>query len=1115
MGWTLRVLRHRAAAQSTLLAAVLAVALVGATLLGTFALLLHTSENDALGEALGRAPAESTELEVVLTVDGIPVKALDRADTFLDDALGDIGSERSRWLTSNLVHVGEGSRISLPMAYLASSPAVPEHATLVAGAWPDAAVDARGRIPVAVPKVAADTFGWEVGTVLPTLDGENGLKQQVVVVGVHVLEGPGSLWQRDVLGGAQYNPSWPIPGSFGQLTGRLYGPFVVVPEALVDGPASMGSARVVAALDLDDASAAQVRSLQGALADGQARLSSTIGAAATSARIATPLPATIDEALGNLAVTRVGVVVVGLMLVVLAVTVLLLAARLLAERRAAEQTLMASRGASTGQLLRLAALEGLAVATVAALAAPWLARLLYDAVTRIPVLEAAGLHDDPGTPATLWLTCVAAATLLAGVLLQPLLRRRGSVVDAEQQLVRQDRRGVLARSGIDVALLALAALGVWQLQGYRSPVLAGTEGTARLDPVLVAAPALLLLAGAVLALRVVPLVAGLGERLASRSRSLVAPLGAWEVARRPGRATGAVLLLTIAVAVASFAQSFLGTWRTSQQDQADLAVGTDLRIDQLPGSPLEQTPRVAAITADLPAVSPVTDRDVAVGAALGPESQNRRPTAALLAVDTRLGGDLLRGRSVEGWDAVTEPLRPENTVEGVPLPGNVAQLLLDVASTVAPATPGEVALTVVLEDDLGVRTPVAVPLTVPLGEAVQDLRVDLPVPVRDATLVAVVARVLPVEPDEGDAEDETPAQGAGRRTPVSPQRLLTLDVTGVRAVATGANGAPTGAATAVPLTGARWESAPRMGTGPIDVEPMTVLPQGDGLRIGGTSTITAIEGGTAQFSVTTFGAPTVVPAVVSDTLARQLRADVGDQVGVDLGDGRAIPVEITRVVPYLPGHPRGVALLVDRDLLTRATLAASFADPMLDEWWAQVPDDEAASVAQAIAHEGLGEATTRAAVRAAGTDGPLRIGVQAALWVVTVAALALAFAGFAMSATVSVRTRRLELARLQALGASRGGIVRAVLVEHAVIGVLGVAAGLAIGGLLASVLGPLLTVSAQGRPPVPYARVEWDWAVQAVLVGALVTLVALAVGTTTNALLRRASGALLRLGDER
>jgi ABC-type lipoprotein release transport system permease subunit len=134
---------------------------------------------------------------------------------------------------------------------------------------------------------------------------------------------------------------------------------------------------------------------------------------------------------------------------------------------------------------------------------------------------------------------------------------------------------------------------------------------------------------------------------------------------------------------------------------------------------------------------------------------------------------------------------------------------------------------------------------------------------------------------------------------------------------------------------------------------------------------------------------------------------------------------------------------------------------------------------------------------------------------VTVAALALAFAGFAMSATVSVRTRRLELARLQALGASRGGIVRAVLVEHAVIGVLGVAAGLAIGGLLASVLGPLLTVSAQGRPPVPYARVEWDWAAQAVLVGALVGLVALAVATTTNALLRRASGALLRLGDER
>ena len=51
------------------------------------------------------------------------------------------------------------------------------------------------------------------------------------------------------------------------------------------------------------------------------------------------------------------------------------------------------------------------------------------------------------------------------------------------------------------------------------------------------------------------------------------------------------------------------------------------------------------------------------------------------------------------------------------------------------------------------------------------------------------------------------------------------------------------------------------------------------------------------------------------------------------------------------------------------------------------------------------------------TDGPLHVGVQAALWIVVVAAIALAVSGLAMSAAVTVRSRRLEFARLQALGA--------------------------------------------------------------------------------------------------
>ena len=113
--------------------------------------------------------------------------------------------------------------------------------------------------------------------------------------------------------------------------------------------------------------------------------------------------------------------------------------------------------------------------------------------------------------------------------------------------------------------------------------------------------------------------------------------------------------------------------------------------------------------------------------------------------------------------------------------------------------------------------------------------------------------------------------------------------------------------------------------------------------------------------------------------------------------------------------------------------------------------------------------------REAATDGPLRVGVQAALWIVTVAALALAVAGFAMSATVAVRTRRLELARLQALGASRSGLVRSVLVEHGILGVLGLVAGLALGAVLARSSRRWSRCPPTGGRPVPAVVVQWPW----------------------------------------
>jgi hypothetical protein len=1102
MGWSLRVLRHRAAAQRTLLVTVVAVALVGSSLLGTFALLLHTSEHDALNIALDQAAAPSTVIDVKLPVGhGDPTQTIAAGEKYLDDLLGAVPSERDRWIASPMYFLAPEAGPTSPLAYLATNPAVPENADLLAGEWPTAGTDAAGRVPISVPKVAADAYGWTVGTELPVQSSTSRANSTFVIAGIHHLTGLADVWRRDVLGGLEHDPRFPVPNSYGFYVTDAWGPLIVAPDALT-APASVDTVTLVASPQLADVQPAAIDSLRARLVDAQATLVTSVSSDTFGATVTTQLATTIDVARHNLAVTRVSLVIVGLMLVVLAVTVLLLAARLLADRRAPEQTLMSSRGASGRQLLGLAALEAAVVALLTTALSPWLAELFYGALTSTGPLADAGLGQDPGRPPSLWITCVVSSFALAAVLLGPLLRRRGSVVDAEQQLVRQDRRGGLARSGVDIALVALAGLAVWQLRSYGSPV-AG-EGPQQLDPVLVVAPALLLLAGAVLALRLLPLVTRVGERLASRSRSLISPLAAWEVGRRPGRAAGAVLLLTLALAVGSFSQSFLSTWRSSQIDQADLAGGADVRFDPMARPVTEQADMVTSLP-DVQAASAIGSRGVGVGRQSNSADGSGR-AARLLALDTSQADDLLRGRIEPSWGTIAAPLQPTTPVGGIELPGTPSSLRLDIEPLLRPMVQGSLQASVVVEDAFGSRTALELP-PVPLGAPSEDVAVPLPPTVSGLQLVGFLAEIVP-----GPGFDLNQLLRAG-----FPPSTLDIRVQDLQVVERPA-GADADTITPVSLTGSTWTAMAQ----PDPLEDIvgaertsfTTTVDGGALQVKGIVTIFSMASGTAGVAATTFADPGPVPVVATDTLLDMLSAEVGATLSIDLG-GVAVPITIVREVPYLPSLPRGAGLLVDRDVLTRSTLLQSWTDPLLDEWWLQVPDSRATALVDHLRDAEIGAADSLVSARAEATDSALRIGVQAALWIVTAAAVLLAVAGFAMSATVAVRTRRLELARLQALGASRQGLVGSVLVEHAILGVLGLLAGLTLGAVLARVVSPLVTVSASGGRPVPTVVVEWPWPTQLTLVTLLVGLVAAAVALTANSLLRRASGELLRLGDER
>ena len=236
----------------------------------------------------------------------------------------------------------------------------------------------------------------------------------------------------------------------------------------------------------------------------------------------------------------------------------------------------------------------------------------------------------------------------------------------------------------------------------------------------------------------------------------------------------------------------------------------------------------------------------------------------------------------------------------------------------------------------------------------------------------------------------------------------------------------------------------------------------------------------------TFADPGIVPAVATDTVLVALGAEVGDTVQLDL-DGAPV-LSIEREVPYLPGMPRGPGLLVDRDLLGRAALQLAWSDPLLDEWWLQVPDEDAADVVRQVEAVELGAATSPRRGAVGGDRGPAarrRAGGPVGH--------AFRRAGAGRGRVRHERDRRGPDATPRAraaAGARRvppvpGAAVRSSTSFSARSG----SPPACPRRRAARVIAPLVTVSAVGGQPVPAVVVHWPWATELVLVTLLVVLV--------------------------
>jgi hypothetical protein len=704
----------------------------------------------------------------------------------------------------------------------------------------------------------------------------------------------------------------------------------------------------------------------------------------------------------------------------------------------------------------------------------------------------------------LWWTCALGAAALAVLLVAPALR---STDDEDVPAARPGRtaavRAALARSGGTVALLGVAGVAAWQLATSGSiPADGGT------DPVLVAAPTLLVLACALVAARSLPLLARATDAVAARSRHLVGPLAVWETGRRPGRAAGTVLLVAVVVAGGTFAQVTLTTWRASQVDQADLAVGTDVRLSDVPGSPLDEADQVAAVVGTTASLHPVVDRNVTFGRA--GDDRTAWPTR-LLAVDD---GDLLRGRlepvaglgSASTWsDVVARVGTGEASVPFIPLPAGTERLTAHLRAVSEPQVAGFARVDVVIESEDGVRA------ERPLGRLRLGESAPVAATLRDDGAVAGPARVI------GFLVTLSPESGVGASERVGEDVTLRVEVEDLTAAVDLA-----GRTTAVPF-GDTWAARDRgssassvsgQGLGSVSAEDgrLRLVRQLSAVTFSleGAETVAvpAETRGTFPGIGGTPGAQQPLPVVMTAGLARSVAVEPGDLL--TLTGPTPVEVEVVGLVETLPGHS-GSGILMSRASLQSVELASGSPVSGTDAWWGTASDVQALTAAASD----LGELRTVEEERETMLAGPARASFQTAMWLLTAAALLLAGVGVASSVAAGLSLRRLELARLQALGVPRGTLVRSVLAEQGILGAVGIAGGVAAGILTGALLAPALAVGPDGRPPVPDAVLVMPWAALGVLCSAVLVVVGLATAVVARGRVRQASAELLRLGADR
>lgn len=832
------------------------------------------------------------------------------------------------------------------------------------------------------------------------------------------------------------------------------------------------------------------------------------------------------------------VVLILIVLVVLYYVVTL--ASLLVDAQRSEVALLRSRGATSRQILAVFVIEAGVLSGLAVIIGPLLALAGVSGIGLLPFYE--DLNNGAALPVQLSFSSYRLA-LIGGVLSMlalfvPAVRaaRLGLLTDRRSR-ARPPRLAFVQRYYLDLGLLGLVIFLFWQLTQQGSFVATDVFGEESVNNLVLAVPALFMVAAGVALLRVFPAAMDLtGRAMASPLGSRIIPpaivLGIWQMARSPASHSRLSLLLILTAGLGVFAASFATTLERSATEQVLYNSGADLRLPSITSNTGGPSFRAADNLAEVEGViatSGVYRETGSVSFGLSNE------TFELLGVDSETITEVGWFRDDFGSGSISSALQKVDVggSGGILLPEDGFWL----TALIRPLSSQPDTVFVARLSDGNDRY-YTILMGVLLPEAIDNgrFRCTEPDPTVEPGWCRVGARVAPIP--------------LGRSQPLlieRPIRLHSLGVVDFR------NGAAAGAVDIDDIAILTRSEDQLLVVEEFDDlnRWRTLEPSAESL--GDTFGIaTDVDGvpqpGIARFRWTSAGArelrgiavgreEPVMPVLASETFLDEFGVSIGDPVLVGVGPAR-ITVEIKGKIKLFPTlkPDEKPFLIADQDAVHQTlnlaqligekqpnevwirTVTGDVASANRDGFLLQVEGDDPVALGVQERSERMGLRTGRIIDRSSllsevAVDPLVSAGWQALLGISFLTVLVVSAIGFLVHVRVSFNNRRGELALLRTMGLSMPQLLVLVVLEQVIVIGVAVGIGLFMGTRLGDTIIPFLANSGENTVLVPPMVLQIDWTGFGLTFGLLGIVFAAVIIAILYSVFRMSIHRVMRMGE--